>query len=265
MASASGYWQDLTTNDIERCDRDATVVILPVGATEQHGPHLPLSTDSLIARAIAAEALRHGSDAVTLLVLPPLDIGHSLEHRNSAGTLTLDADIVLGTWRAIGASVGSAGFRRLVILNAHGGQRSIVDLAAVYLRAEQGLSVARANYFSFGMPDGLFAADEVRLGIHGGEVETSLMLHIAPELVRREHLQNFAYRDPARADNAVLGYEKPVGLGWLGEDLSAHGVVGNAANADAQRGERYLAFLGAQLVSVCEELRQVQLPDSSAR
>jgi creatinine amidohydrolase len=265
MTSVSGYWQDLTTPDIERCDRDATVIVLPVGATEQHGAHLPLATDSLIARAIAAEALRHGSDAVTILVLPALDIGHSLEHRNTAGTLTLDAGTVLETWRAIGASVATAGFRRLVLLNAHGGQRSIVDLAAVQLRAEQGLVVARANYFAFGMPDELFAADEVRLGIHGGEVETSLMLHIAPELVRREHLRDFAYRDAARADHDILGYEKPVGLGWLSEDLSAHGVVGNAANADAERGRRYLEFLGARLVSVCEELLRVQLPDSSAR
>ncbi len=265
MTSASGYWQDLTTPEIEGCERDATVVVLPVGAIEQHGPHLPLATDSLIARAIAAEALRRVGDGVRILILPPLDIGHSLEHRNAAGTLTLGADTVLATWHAIGAGVASAGFRRLVILNAHGGQRSIVDLAAVQLRAEHGLIVARASYFSFGMPDGLFAADEVRLGIHGGEVETSLMLHIAPELVRREHLQDFAYRDPARADNDILGYEKPIGLGWLSEDLSADGVVGNAASADAQRGERYLEFLGSRLVSVCEELLKVQLPDSSAR
>ncbi len=265
MAAASAYWQDLTTSDIERYDRDAAVVVLPVGAIEQHGPHLPLATDALIARAIAADALRRGSDSVSMLVLPAIDVGHSLEHRHGAGTLSFDADTVLQTWCAIGASVASAGFRRLVILNAHGGQRSIVDLAAVRLRADHELCVARANYFSFGMPEGLFDADEVRLGIHGGEVETSLLLHIAPELVRRDELKNFAYRDPARADNEILGYEKPVGLGWLSEDLSAEGVVGNAASADAERGRQYLEFLGRQLVRVCEELLQVQLPDSSTR
>lgn len=262
---ASGYWQDLTTTELEQYDRDQSVVILPVAAVEQHGPHLPLSTDALISRAIVAEALRCGSDAVTMLFLPALDIGHSLEHRNFAGTLTLDVSTLLETWCAVGASVRSAGFERLVILNSHGGQRSVVDLAALRLRAQCGLRVARANYFSFGMPDGLFDSDELRLGIHGGEVETSMMLHIAPELVRRDQLRRFDYRDEQRARNDLLSYEKPVGLGWLSEDLSADGVVGNAANADAERGRGYLEFLGKTLVGICEELLQVQLPDSSAR
>jgi creatinine amidohydrolase len=261
----SGYWQDLTTTELGLYDRARTVAILPVAAIEQHGPHLPLSTDALINHGIAAEALRHGSDAVTMLVLPALDIGHSLEHKNYSGTLTVGANTLLKTWCAVGAGVRSAGFRRLVLLNSHGGQRSLVELAAVRMRAQLGLSVARANYFSLGMPDELFASEELRLGIHGGEIETSLMLHIAPELVRHEHLKNFEYQDVQRSRNDVLSYEKPVGLGWLSEDLSSEGVVGNAAMGDAARGRRYLEYLGASLVSVCEEMLQIQLPDSSAK
>jgi creatinine amidohydrolase len=92
-----------------------------------------------------------------------------------------------------------------------------------------------------------------------------MMLHIAPELVRRHQLRQFDYRDEQRARNDLLSYEKPVGLGWLSEDLSADGVVGNAANADAERGRGYLEYLGKTLVGICEELLQVQLPDSSAR
>lgn len=261
----SGYWENLTTTELELYDRTRTVVILPVSAVEQHGPHLPLATDAVINRGIVAQALHHASDVPTILVLPALDIGHSLEHGSFPGTLTLNVETLLATWCAVGASVRSAGFERLVILNSHGGQRSLVDLAAVRLRAEQELCVARANYFSFGMPDGLFDSEELRLGIHGGEIETSLMLHLAPELVRNEAIRDFAYRDERRATNELLSYEKPVGLGWLSEDLSSAGVVGNAARADAERGRRYLEFLGATLLRVCEELLQIQLPDSSAR
>lgn len=253
----SGYWQDLTTAELAEFDPATTVVILPVAAIEQHGPHLPLATDALIGRGIVSQALSHGNAAgcaATMLVLPLQAVGHSPEHGSFAGTLSLDAALVLESWCAIGASVHAAGFDKLVILNSHGGQRAIVDLAAVRLRAELGMQVARANYFSFGMPEGLFDAEEVRLGIHGGEVETSLMLCLEPALVRREAVADFRYRDERRARDHVLGYERPVGLGWLIEDLNAHGAIGNAARADAGRGRQYLEFLGERLVAVCDAM-----------
>lgn len=252
--SASAYWQNLTTAELAAFDRGNTVVIFPVAAIEQHGPHLPLATDALINRGIVSLALEQTSRSATLLVLPPLDIGHSLEHGNFAGTLSLDAGTIIDTWMSVARSVQAAGFDKLVILNSHGGQRSLVDLVAVRMRAELGLKVARANYFSFGMPDGLFDPDEVRLGIHGGEVETSMMLSIAPELVRRDRLENFRYRDEERACGGLLSYEHPVGLGWLSEDLNPAGVVGNAARADADRGRRYLEFLGERLIALCDEM-----------
>lgn len=261
----SGHWGQLTTTELARLDRRNTVVILPVAAIEQHGPHLPLATDSIIGSGIVDEALQQDNPNVALLALPLLSIGHSPEHGNFAGTLSLDVATILETWCAVAASVSAAGFRRLVIVNAHGGQRSLVDLAAVRLRAEHGLCVARFNYFSLGVPDDLFDREELRLGIHGGEIETSLMLHIAPHLVRKDFVADFSYRDQQRARHDLLSYEKPVGLGWLSEDLNEQGVVGNAANADAERGRRYLEYLGNSLVSVCEELKDIQLPDSSAR
>ena len=250
----SAYWQDLTTTEFDAYDRLRTVVVLPVAAIEQHGPHLPLSTDAVINRGIVARAMHAGSDAATLLVLPALDIGHSIEHTSFTGTLSLDAAAVLETWCALARSVHTAGFDKLVIFNSHGGQKSIVDLAAVRLRKELGIKVARASYFSFGMPEGLFEPEELRLGIHGGEIETSLMLALAPELVRTAQLRDFAYRDERRAFDDVLSYEKPTGIGWLSEDLNPDGVVGNAARADAERGRRYLEFLGRRLVAICEAL-----------
>ena len=200
--------------------------------------------------------------------MPALPVGHSPEHESFAGTLSADAATLTAMWTDVGRSVARAGVDKLVILNSHGGQKTIVDLVALQLRKQYRMLVARANYFAFGMPQGLFDTQEISNGIHGGEVETSLMLHLTPELVRREHLANFdSAVERFRSRNEMLGIEKPVGIGWLSEDLNPAGVVGNAARADAARGAVYLEFLAERLLTLCEELIDPanQPFDSSAR
>ncbi len=151
--------------------------------------------------------------------------------------------------------VARAGLRKLVILNAHGGQAALVHLAAVRLRAELGLLAVRANYFAFGAPPGLFEEAELKHGLHGGEVETSLMLHLRPDLVRRDRLERFIGLPERLAERGgVLGVEKPVGFGWLGGDLHPAGVCGNAAAADARRGAAYFDFLCGQLAALVVEV-----------
>jgi creatinine amidohydrolase len=187
--------------------------------------------------------------------LPQISVGHSLEHASFPGTLTVDAKTLLDLWMDIGRSVARAGVDKLVVLNSHGGQTALVDLVAVKLRAEARLAVARANYFAFGMPEGLFDTLEIARGIHGGEVETSLMMHLAPASVRRELLADFPSTIEEYAESyEVLGIEKPVGVGWLSEDLNPFGVCGNAARADAERGAKYLEHIAGQLVTLCTEL-----------
>src|SRR5690606_30824251 len=201
------------------------------------GPHLPLGTDALINDGILRAALPRIPRALTALVLPPLEIGASLEHERFAGTLSARPKTLLELWTDVGRGVTAAGVRKLVIFNTHGGQKTVVDLVALELRARFGMLVARASYFAFGVPPGLFDPQEASLGIHGGELETSLMLHLHPALVRREALRNFTglpQRLAARS-GAVLGVEKPVGIGWLAGDLHPEGVCGNAARADAER------------------------------
>jgi creatinine amidohydrolase len=246
-------WQDLTSAELAALDPARTVAILPVGAIEQHGPHLPLGTDTLIAEALAAALLDAEPNGATVLVLPTLAIGHSPEHQNFTGTLTLPAAATLELWTEVGRGIARSGLLRLLILNAHGGQSAIVDLAAVALRAELGLTVARGNYFALGVPEGLFDADEVAHGLHGGELETSLMLHLAPALVRREALADF----PLPGGGTRLGrlpLEGPIGLGWLAEDLGPHGVAGRATRATAAKGRIYFEFLVAGLSKVVAEL-----------
>ena len=256
----SGYWQDRTTADFRRLDPEATVALLPVAAIEQHGPHLPLSTDSVINDGLVRAALPLVATHATLLVLPALTVGLSPEHTSFAGTLTIADTTLADLWTDVGRSVARAGVRKLVILNTHGGQKALVDVVAMRLRADLKMLVARATYFAFGSLPGLFDAVESAHDIHGGEVETSLMLHLKPELVRRSEIADFrGLPHELAARNRVLGAEKPVGIGWRAEDLHASGACGNAARADAAKGAKHLAHLADRLATLVAELAATPL------
>ena len=256
----SGYWQDLTTTDFRLVDPEQTVALLPVSAVEQHGPHLPLATDALINEGILRAALDRLPPRPVLLVLPAMTIGTSQEHANFGGTLSVAAATLADVWSDVGRSVARSGVRKLVIFNTHGGQKSLVDLVALRLRAELGMLVVRATYFGFGSPPGLFDAQELVHDIHGGEVETSLLLHLRPDLVRQNELKDFTgLPQQLSKRNTLLGIEKPIGIGWLSEDLHPAGVSGNAARADAKRGAEHLSFLADRLAALIVEVAATPL------
>ena len=256
----SGYWQDLTTRDVRDFDIERTIAVLPVAAIEQHGPHLPLATDALINAGILRRALQEMTDDPVVLVLPPIDYGTSAEHRDFAGTVAIDPEILLELWLAVAGDIARAGIRKLVIFNSHGGQKSLVDLAALRLRSAYDMLAVRCNYFSFGAPEGLFSADEWRFGLHGGEIETSLMLQLHPELVRMDRARDFENAAEALSRrNRWLSAEKPIGFGWKAQDLNAAGVTGNAANADAERGGSYLTHLVQSFAELIDEVAEMPL------
>jgi creatinine amidohydrolase len=251
----SGYWRDCASTDFGALDPESSIAILPVAAVEQHGPHLPLSTDAVINTGIVRAALARTAAPLVALVLPAIEIGMSPEHASFAGTLTIDPRTLGDAWMDVGRSVARAGLRKLVIFNTHGGQKSLVDEVAVRLRAELGMLVVRATYFAFGSPPGLFDAAELVHDIHGGEVETSLMLHLAPELVRTHELADFrGLPHELASKNRLLGAEKPIGIGWLSRDLHPAGVVGNAARADAKRGAAHLDYLAERFAVLLAEV-----------
>ncbi len=253
-------WAHCTSPELAALDPERTVAVLPVGAVEQHGPHLPLATDTIVVEALAEDLRARPRTTARVLVLPTLAIGHSPEHADFPGTLSHAAEALLAQWTDVARDVARCGVRKLMLLNGHGGQRALVDLAAVRWRADFGMLVLRANWFALGTPAGLFDADELEHGIHGGEVETSLLLHLRPELVRRAALADFRARLPDGPE-LPFGQGRPVGFGWLARDLHAEGVVGNAARADAARGQRLYAHLLAELDRVIEAAAATALAD----
>jgi creatinine amidohydrolase len=256
----SAYWQDLTAADFAGVDAERTIAVLPVAAVEQHGPHLPLGTDAIINAAILDAALERLPAGPALLVLPAQNLGLSPEHEGFPGTLSVRDTTLLEAWTDVGRGVARAGLRKLIVFNTHGGQKTLVDLLAVRLRSELGMLVVRATYFAFGAEPGVFAPAETLHDIHAGEVETSLMLHLAPSVVRADAIADFTGLPTAlAARNALLGAEKPVGFGWRAEDLHASGACGNAARADARRGARHFDFLVARFVALAAEVAAMPL------
>ena len=260
MTLPSGYWHDLTSDDLGALDPARDVALLPLGAVEQHGPHLPLITDTCIAEGLVAETLNRLDDAVSLLVLPTLQLGASAEHTGFAGTLSLNDATLTHVLRDLGDSLAAAGLRKLIVLNTHGGNRHGLDGAALDLRRRHGMLVVKANIGGLGVPDGLFDAEEREHGIHGGALETSIMLHLRPDLVRMEAADSF--------DSVALSlagdyrYLRPTGrlaFAWMAEDLNPAGVVGQAAAADADKGRRVVAHMGTALAALAAETARFPL------
>ncbi|WP_170323235.1 creatininase family protein [Bradyrhizobium sp. STM 3809] len=234
-------WTELNWTALETPDVAGWIAVLPLAATEQHGPHLPLGTDVHIAEAYLARVRALLPPALPVTILPVQPVGISTEHIDFPGTLTVPTETALQSWRALGDSVARAGIRKLVIVTSHGGNSAAMTLVAQDLRAAHRMLVVTTSWSRFGAPDGLFSADELRHGIHGGAVETSIMLARHPQLVRREAIANFASSAVAMEQTyRVLSTQRPAPLAWQTQDLNPSGAVGDATQASAEKGERVL-------------------------
>lgn len=254
------HWQDLTTEELARLPRGRAVAVLPVGAIEQHGPHLPLSVDADIASAVVERALLKLAPAVPVLVLPLMAVGVSPEHADFPGTLTLKPDTFIRMVVEIGESVAAAGVSRLVIVNGHGGQPGAIDLAAQELRRRHGMLVVAVNSFDLYDARARFPADEIKHGIHGGAVETSIMLHLKPPSVRLKKTQNFASATKRMAGQYKrLSPQGKSGFAWQAQDLNPQGAVGNATRADAARGRTLVEEAAARLSELLAEVSSAKL------
>jgi len=262
MTLPSRFWSDLTTADFSRLDLSRTIAVLPVAATEQHGPHLPLSVDTDLVNGVVAAALAHLAPDLPALFLPTQVVGFSPEHARFPGTLTLKTETVVRLWTDIGESVAASGVKKLVLFNAHGGQVSVMDLVARDLRARLDLLVYSVSWFNLPLLDeaggdvhALFGAAEHRFGIHAGDIETSMMLALRPEVVRMAQARNFHSTSQDRAAAfAILGNGKSAKLGWQMQDYNPAGAVGDAAAATAEKGRAVVDAAGRALAQLLAEI-----------
>ena len=184
------YWQAMTTTEAAAVARRDPVIILPLAAVEQHGPHLPLSTDLVIGLGILANAFQRLPEDFPALALPPQAVGASQEHARFPGTLSVTPALLADVVHQHGVALAGCGVRRLVLANSHGGNRATLDAAGLRLRDEQGLLVVKATYTDFPRPDGVeLPESEWRHGLHGGALETAMMLHLSPDDVRAGEVQ----------------------------------------------------------------------------
>lgn len=236
---SSRYWIDLSTEEFRTLPMRDCIAVLPIAAVEQHGPHLPVGVDTMIAEGYIARVIPKIPADLPVLFLPTQAIGKSNEHLSFPGTLTLSWKTVIRAWTEIGESVHRAGVRKIIFVNSHGGNIAPMDIVARELRVNRGMIAVTCSWHRLGYPAGLFSADEMRLGIHGGEVETSLMLAFQERRVAMARAKNFV---PKLAEYeqtfAHLRGTQPVGLGWMSEDLNPAGAMGNAAAATKEKGER---------------------------
>jgi creatinine amidohydrolase len=240
------HWMDMTWTDLASADTKRWIAVLPVAAVEQHGPHLPLGVDSYIAEAYLARVHEILPAHLPVSFLPVQKFGQSDEHKAFPGTLSLSASTVIGSYIDIGESLCRAGVRKLVIVTSHGGNVAAMEIAARDLRVRHKMLVVTAAWHRFGYPPGTFERAEQRHGVHAGDVETSLMLAGRGDTVRMDSAENFIPATVAMAEDFKwLSAFRPIGFGWMTQDLHPSGALGNATLATAAKGEAALRH-GAQ-------------------
>ncbi|MCC5967792.1 MAG: creatininase family protein [Natronohydrobacter sp.] len=260
FVSERRYWADYTAREFQLLECDKIIAVLPVGAIEQHGPHLPLSVDRDIVDGLIKAAIPLIPSDCHALFLPTCPIGKSDEHARFAGTLTLSAQTLMAMWSEIGSCVANAGVRKLILLNSHGGQIAPLDIVARDLRIRHNMITVAASWFAMGLPEGALDPHEAQHGIHAGEMETAMMLALHPEKVAMEHARDFVPLSvKLQADHALLGLGPGARLGWQAQDLHPAGACGNAAAATLEKGQVFIEHAARQIVTLLREVDALPL------
>src|ERR1700676_2845854 len=252
-------WADVHWPDISGPAPARWIAVLPLAATEQHGPHLPIGTDVMIAQAYLGGVRELCPDDIPVTFLPLQAVGISTEHIDYPGTLTLPAEVALQSWMALGECVARAGLKKLVMVTSHGGNSAAMTLVAQDLRA-RGLLAVTTAWSRLSAADGLFSAEELRHGIHGGAVETSIMLARYKQHVRAGKIADFRSASIAiEKDYRWLSAHRPARFAWQPQDRHPSGARGHATMASAEKGE---ILLDNGAGAFCELLAEVDKFDA---
>jgi creatinine amidohydrolase len=254
-------WNAIAWPKVSAAEAARWIAVLPLAATEQHGPHLPLETDVMIGEAYLSRVNQLLPPELPVSFLPVQRIGISTEHTDYPGTQTLSTEEALRQWMALGESVARSGVKKFVMVTSHGGNSAAMMLVAQDLRAQHRMLAVTTSWSRFGAPDRLFSEDELRHGIHGGAVETSIMLARYPQAVRKDAIANFPSSATAMEQEfRWLSTQRPAPFAWQAQDLNPSGAVGDARQATAEKGELLLDH-GAR--AFCELLHDVDNFDVS--
>lgn len=249
------FWADYSSRDFAALDRDRTIAVLPIGAIEQHGPHLPMSVDSCTVEGVARRLAKALPEDSPVLILPTQAVCKSDEHIDFPGTLTLTPETLIRVLVEIGASVARSGVRKFVLLNGHGGNIPIMDIVIRQLRVSHSMMAFSVNWFGFGMPEGMYSEVERSHGIHAGDMETSVMLALDPGNVNMAAARDFRSRGQDLAEKyRHLGLGRGAKPGWQTQDLSPAGACGEAHLATAAKGEATLDYAIERLVQAMAEI-----------
>ena len=236
------------------------VAILPLAAVETHGPHLPLGTDGLITEGILDHAARMDTGTVPFMRLPLLWLGASSEHADRSGTLSVTPEQLIAQIEGVGEGLARRGIHRLVLFNGHGGNIAAASIAALKLRTRFNMLAASAHWLDFGLPTTMTPPSDVMGDVHGGWVETSVLLHIAPQLVVKDAIAARAATSPGPS----LFPRGPIAWGWKLDDLSDDkeqgGWIGRPDLATAEIGKALLDHAAEKLLGLLHEITAAQWP-----
>ena len=253
-------WMEMSWQDFAGAATAGWIAVLPLAAVEQHGPHLPLGVDTFIAEAYLRRVRDLLPPDLPVTFLPLQRVGVSAEHLRFPGTLTLSAATAIAAWTELGESVAAAGIRKLVLVTSHGGNVAAMELVARDLRARLGMLAVTVGWHRFGYPDGVFSSEEKKHGIHGGDIETTLMLAAVPETVRLNEARRAVPETVAMAQEFKwLGAYRPAGFAWMTQDLHPSGAIGDATLAKAGKGDAALAHGALAFVELLREVDRFDL------
>jgi len=255
------WWTDFAAREFDGIDPNKTIAILPIAAVEQHGPHLPVGTDTIINTSMMELLAERAPENLEIRILPVQSIGKSNEHVWAKGTITHTATNLIEAWTQIGLEVARAGVRKIVIVNSHGGNEEIMGIVARELRVRAGMLAVKSGW-RFTPPDVLTDLER-RHGIHGGDAETSLILHFKPHLVDMARAENFV--SIAARDEQQFRYLRPTGAfghvyAWIASDINPAGAVGDASIATAEKGRTIAEANVAGMLEVLAEVERMPLP-----
>lgn len=248
-------YSQMSEADIKAADTSDWIAVLPLGAHEQHGPHLPFETDTIIASGIACALAENIEDKLPVTFLPVETVGYSIEHMDFEGSKTLAFDEAVKRWIEIGEKLASQGINKMMILNAHGGNSPLMTIVATELRVRLNMFCVATSWTRFIVPGDVISHEEKAYGIHGGDIETSVVLALAPETVDMNKAEDFPnFQQVLSEDYKYLKAYGPHAFGWKAQDLNVSGVNGNASVATVSKGEALIAQAVNGLSQLLEEM-----------